>query len=101
MHSSSLNSDITVFSEREAAAAVSMNLADVAPGARSIAREFNLGFISLGWESFDFALPQSIWFRRLFQDFIRQLKSETSFQLADELSGYEMQGTGELVWGDS
>ncbi|MCU7884734.1 MAG: hypothetical protein KZQ82_11115 [Candidatus Thiodiazotropha sp. (ex Lucinoma annulata)] len=56
---------------------------------------------SLGWESFDIVLPQGIWFRCLFQDFIRELKSETSQQLADQLTGYELNGTGELVWGDS
>ena len=41
------NETIIANSEREAAAAIAMNLADIAPGTRSIASEFGLGFISL------------------------------------------------------
>ena len=51
-----------------------MDLADIAPGTRSIANEFGLGFISLGWESFDLALPRNIWFRHLFQECINDTK---------------------------
>ena len=86
-------------SEREAAAAIAMDLADIAPGTRSIANEFGLGFISLGWESFDFALPRNIWFRHLFQEFINELKSLPSQQIAETLSGYDMGSCGDLVWG--
>lgn len=95
-----LNSELTALSEREAAAAVVMDQADVAPGAHAIATEFGLGFISFGWESFDFALPRSIWFRRLFQDLIGRLKSVPCQQLADELTGYDLGDAGQLVWGD-
>lgn len=87
-------------SEREAAAAIAMDLADIAPGTRSIANEFGLGFISLGWESFDFVLPRNIWFRHLFQEFISELKSLPSQQLAESLGGYDLGSCGELVWGD-
>lgn len=87
-------------SEREAAAAITMNIADIAPGTRSIATEFGLGFISLGWESFDLALPRNIWFRHLFQEFINELKSLPSQQMAEALSGYDLGACGELVWGD-
>ena len=95
-----LSSEISANSEREAAAAIAMDLADVAPGTRSIANEFGLGFISLGWESFDLALPRNIWFRHLFQEFISELKSLPSQQLAESLSGYDLSSCGELVWGD-
>ena len=97
---SALKSEVTALSEREAAAAIAMDLADVAPGAKSVAAEFGLGFISLGWESFDFVLPRPIWFRRLFQDLIARLRSGQSLELADELSGYDLTGCGQLLWGD-
>jgi molybdate-binding protein len=100
LNSSTLNSEFTALSEREAAAAIVMDQADVAPGARAIATEFGLGFISFGWESFDIALPRAIWFRRLFQDLIGRLRSPACFQLAEQLSGYDLSDTGELVWGD-
>jgi len=95
-----LNSEIEANSEREAAAAIAMDQADIAPGTRSIATEFGLGFISLGWESFDLALPRNIWFRRLFQEFMNELKSLPSQQLAEALTGYDLSACGELVWGD-
>lgn len=95
-----LQSEITALSEREAASAIVMEQADVAPGAHAIATEFGLGFIPFGWESFDFALPRSIWFRHLFQGLIGQLKSSHTQYTAQQLCGYDFSDTGELVWGD-
>jgi len=95
-----LKSEFIALTEREAGAAIVMNRADVAPGARAIAVEFGLGFIPFGWESFDIALPRGIWFRRLFQDLLGRLKSAQIRQLADELTGYDLSNSGELLWGD-
>lgn len=100
LNASSLNSEITALSEREAGAAVAMGHADVAPGAHAIATEFGLGFIPFGWESFDFALPRNIWFRRLFQEVLNRLKSVQCQHLAEELGGYDLTNTGQLLWGD-
>ena len=100
LNASALKSEVTALSEREAAAAIAMDLADVAPGARAVATEFGLGFISLGWESFDFVLPRPIWFRRLFQDLVSRLRSGQSQELADELTGYDLSACGQLLWGD-
>jgi len=101
LNASVLNSEQVALSEREAAASIVMDQADVAPGAHAIATEFGLGFIPFGWESFDMALPRAIWFRRLFQDLLGRLKSVTSQQIADELHGYDLTNTGELLWGDN
>ncbi len=95
-----LNSVATALSEREAAAAIAMGVADVAPGARSAAHEYGLSFIPFGWESFDLALPRSIWFRRLFQDLIARLRSPAALAMADMLTGYDMSEAGDLIWGD-
>ena len=100
LNSADLNSNITALSERQAAAAIAMKQADVAPGARSAATEYGLGFVPFGWESFDLALPRDIWFRRLFQGLINRLRSKTSQTMADELTGYDLSDAGELVWGD-
>lgn len=97
---SSLQSEITALSEREAASTITMDQADVAPGARAIATEFGLGFIPFGWESFDFAIPRTIWFRHLFQELIGRLKSSQTQYIAQELGGYDLSDTGELLWGD-
>ncbi|MET0065920.1 MAG: helix-turn-helix transcriptional regulator [Candidatus Thiodiazotropha sp.] len=90
----------TALSEREAAATIAMGLADVAPGARSAATEYGLGFIPFGWESFDLALPRSIWFRRLFQDLLSRLRSPDSIEIAENLTGYDLSEAGDLIWGD-
>ena len=94
-----LNSDTEALSEREAAAAIVMDRADITPGSRAVATEFGQGFISLGWETLDFVLPRNIWFRHLFQDFIRQLKSAPTLLMAENLTGYDFAGAGELIWG--
>jgi putative molybdopterin biosynthesis protein len=95
-----LNCVSTALSEREAAANIAMDMADVAPGARSAAAEYGLSFIPFGWESFDLALPRSIWFRRLFQDLIARLRSPASQAIADSLTGYDLSEAGDLIWGD-
>ena len=94
-----LNITATALSEREAAAAIVLDQADVAPGARAAATEAGLGFIPFGVEAFDLALPRSIWFRRLFQELLARLKSGECRQVADLLGGYDFSETGELIWG--
>jgi molybdate-binding protein len=100
INSDALNSTGTGRSEREAAAMLAKNEADVAPGARAAAHEFGLGFIPFGWEAFDLVLPRSIWFRRLFQDLINRLKSKECRAMAEQLTGYDLSQAGKLVWGD-
>lgn len=95
-----LNVTATALSEREAAAAIVLGLADVAPGARAAATEAGLGFIPFGVEAFDFALPRNIWFRRLFQDLLSHLQSGECRQTADLLGGYDFSESGELIWGE-
>lgn len=95
-----LHKTVNALSEREAAAAICMDQADIAPGARAVANEHDLRFISFGWESFDLALPRGIWFRSLFQSLLESLKSSRCQQLADALEGYDLCDRGELIWGD-
>lgn len=90
----------TALSEREAAAAIAMRRADIAPGTRATATGYGVGFIPCGWVSFDLALPRAIWFRKLFQELLARLKSQPCQAMADLLTGYNLDGTGELVWGD-
>ena len=58
-----LNVTATALSEREAACAIVLDQADVAPGARPAATEAGLDFVPFGMEAFDFALPRTIWFQ--------------------------------------
>lgn len=84
----------TALSEREAAALVAQGVADCAPGTRGAAEEFGLDFLPLGWEAFDLAIPKALYFRRLFQQLLDTLGSETSRALAARLKGYDLSPLG-------
>lgn len=100
LNADDFNCTTTALSEREAAASIAMGIADIAPGIRAAATEYGLDFIPFGWESFDLAIPRAIWFRHLFQELIRRLKSPACQQLADKLTGYDLSASGEFIWGD-
>jgi excisionase family DNA binding protein len=89
----------TALSERQAAALVAQGIADCAPGTRGAAGEFGLDFLPLGWESFDLALPKTLYFRHLFQQLIDTLSSEASRALAARLGGYDLTPLGRAVPG--
>jgi len=89
----------TALSERQAAAEIVMGGADIGPGVRASATESGLGFISVGWEAFDFALPRGVYFRNLFQQLIEALRSPEARALGERLGGYDLSTTGELIWG--
>ena len=95
-----LNVTSSALSEREAAASVNLNKSDIAIGTRSIASEFGLDFISLGWEVFDFAIPRNIWFRHLFLNLMSRIQSDAGQRVAEELGGYQIINSGKLIWGD-
>jgi len=89
----------TALTEREAATAIVLGQGDVAPGARAAAAESGLGFLPLGTEAFDLALPRNIWFRRLFQEFLQRLESGECRQMADLLGGYDFSESSSMIWG--
>ncbi|WP_020559788.1 helix-turn-helix transcriptional regulator [Thiofilum flexile] len=89
----------TAYSEREAAALIAMRHADIAPGARAAAMECGLAFMPFGWEAFDIALPRNIWFRHLFQNLLKCLRNDNSQKAALGYRGYDLERSGELLWG--
>ncbi|MFK5914513.1 MAG: helix-turn-helix transcriptional regulator [Woeseiaceae bacterium] len=94
----SLNISCTALSERDAASRISMGLADVAPGTKSIATEYALAFIPIGWEAFDLALYRGVYFRNLFQSLLKEMKSKECQEMAKQLGGYDFSESGNLVW---
>jgi molybdate-binding protein len=99
VRSEDLEKTTTALSERDAACAITLGLADIAPGARSAATESGLTFVATGWECFDLALERGIYFRKLFQDLIARLKSPDTGRLGELLGGYDLREAGRLVWG--
>jgi excisionase family DNA binding protein len=84
-------------SEREAAALIAMDEADVAPGVRAAAAECGLGFLPLGWEAFDLALYREVYFRTLFQRLLALLRDPQVQAMADRLGGYRFEACARLV----
>ena len=87
-------------SAREAAALLAREDADCAPGTRAAAAEFGLGFLPLGWEALDLALPREILFRRLFQDLLAAHGDLRSQALARRLGGYDLGALGRILGTD-
>ncbi len=85
-------------SEREAAALVALQQADVAPGARAAAAEFGLEFLPIGWEAYDLVLRRGVFFRHLFQKLFEQLQSPECRRWAQLLGGYDYADCGKVIW---
>jgi putative molybdopterin biosynthesis protein len=80
-----------------AAAAVAGGQADAALGIRAAARSFDLDFIPLWQERYDFVIPRRIWDSDAGAP-LRETLASTEFQSAVlELSGYDTSRTGVVV----
>ena len=84
--------------DRECADWLRAGDADIAPGSRAAATEHGLGFVAVGWEAVDLALPRGLYFRTLLQRLLDALKADDTFLLAERLGGYDFPDSGRLVW---
>ena len=82
---------------RRAAAAVAMGLVDCAAGCRALAAEHGLGFLALGVESLDLALPKGVFFRRIFRQLIDALSAPELVERARLLGGYDLAPLGRVL----
>ena len=94
-----LSSKVKVFSNRETAALIVTGQVDAATGTRSVATEFGLAFVELGWEALDFAVRRDVYFRKIFQTFLEHLRSQVILKQARQLGGYNFSESGKLIWG--
>ncbi|MGL4475055.1 MAG: substrate-binding domain-containing protein [Shewanella sp.] len=95
---SEINQVVTAYSERELAGYIARGDADVGFGCEAVANESGLIFIPILHESFDFVMPQNIYFRRQLQHLFKLLTSTESRQMAALLGGYDLSNTGSLIW---
>jgi len=84
-------------SEREAAALIAMDQADVAPGVCSAAAEFGLEFLPIGWEAYDLVLRRGVYFRTLFHKLRDLLRGGECQRWAQLLGGYDFSDCGKLI----
>lgn len=64
-----LSSKVKVFSNRETAALIVTGQVDAVTGTCSVAAEFGLAFVELGWEALDFAVRRDVYFRKFLKHF--------------------------------
>ena len=62
---------------------------DATTGTCSVATEFGLAFVELGWEALDFAELREVYFRNIFQTFLGSLCSLVILKIARQLGGYD------------
>ncbi len=93
-----LNSVLTAFSERELAGYIARGDADIGFGCQAVAMESGLSFVPLVTESFDFVMPQGIYFRRQLQQLFKMLGGSHTRQMAALLGGYDLTDCGQLLW---
>ncbi|MCH1919651.1 helix-turn-helix transcriptional regulator [Shewanella sp. A3A] len=94
----SLNAVLMAFSERELAGSIARNEADIGFGCQAVAQESGLGFVPLLTESFDFVMPQGIYFRRQLQQLFKMLLNPGTRQMAAQLGGYDLTDCGQIIW---
>lgn len=93
-----LRSGHAALTERETASVIARGLARVGPGTQAAAKECGLGFIPVYEEAFELVVPRPVFFRTLLQQLFDWLQSPQGIKKADELSGYQLQHCGKLVW---
>lgn len=71
------------------AASVKSGSADVGIGVYSAADTMDLDFVPIGYEEYDFAIPQEYMEEPFVQSFLKALRSEAFAQILTELGGYE------------
>lgn len=79
------------------AAAVASESADVGMGISSAAKALGLGFVPVGTEEYDFAIPVRFLELPQVQIFLETLKSKIFHQRLEEIGGYSYDGCGEVI----
>lgn len=79
------------------ARAIATNTADVGPGLRATAAKFGLGFIPLGEERFDLAIPRALYESRRGEKLREILHSQKFRAYARTLPGYDVSHCGSVI----
>lgn len=87
----------TATTYKAVARAIGSGAADVGPGLRATAEQFDLEFIGLGEERFDLAIPRDVYETRRGQTLREVLHSKQFRNSARALSGYDLSRSGRVI----
>jgi putative molybdopterin biosynthesis protein len=90
-----------VRTETEAAAIVAAGRADAAPGLKTVADQFGLGYLPLVTERFDLLVDRMSWFEPPFQRLLAFCRNPSFRSKADEIGGYDLSAFGVVRWNAS
>lgn len=79
------------------ATAVLSGTADVGMGIESVARTMHLDFIPIGQEDYDFLIEEIFLEEEKIKEFIKVLKSQDLARQLEEIGGYCLEASGEIV----
>jgi putative molybdopterin biosynthesis protein len=71
---------------------------DVGPGIRAVAGLLNIGFIPLRWERYDLMIDKQRFFDEGIQRFLGMLHEPSFKRLSQKLTGYDLAGSGKMVY---
>ncbi len=74
------------------------NKADVGPGIRAVAGILDLDFVPSHWERFDFLIDRDKFFDQHVQTLLGLLHEEEFKEIAKQLTGYDLQYSGRMVY---
>ena len=74
--------------------------ADAGPGIRPVANRLGLGFIPVCWERFDLLISKDRFFDRGIQLFLAMLKEKFFRSAAEDLGGYDLSMSGNMLYPD-
>ena len=72
--------------------------ADAGPAIQAVARLLDLDFLPLRWERFDLLIQKERFFDKRVQLFLGLLHDRAFRELADDLTGYDLQMCGKMVF---
>lgn len=79
------------------ARAIAANTADAGPGLRVTAEQFGVGFVVLGQERFDLAMPRAVYASARGRNLRAILHSQTFREFARTLPGYDLTRSGRVI----
>lgn len=72
--------------------------ADAAPAIRAVANLFNLSFLPLRWERYDFLIAKNRYFQPDVQLFLNLLHEDQIRTFAQQLGGYDLSSCGQMMF---